>query len=188
VARPSRPPGFDMTYRPTEEVFGPPVAVWIPSIFYVLLAAAAIILVLVGEASPYGSPLHRYTVEQNALRFISARTFAAFLSLGALASLLRTGMRGVRVRGDGLEYRDVVSMLWPQVRRYRWAQIDRVQLDRPGIVALDLWDGTKVILPPVWDHDRLVLSLEKVALARAIPVSGGRGVDEIPEPGEYDDT
>lgn len=177
-----------MTYRPTEAVFGPPLVVWLPSILYVLLAVAAFALVLLGEASPYGSPLHRYTVEQNALRFISARSFAAFLALGAVASVLRTGMRGVRVRGDGLEYRDVVSMLWPQVRRYRWAQIDRVQLDRPGLVALDLWDGSKVILPPVWNHDGLATSLEKVALARAIPVSGARGVDEIPDPEEYDGT
>ncbi|MBN2195053.1 MAG: hypothetical protein JW751_19710 [Polyangiaceae bacterium] len=175
-----------MTYRPTEEAFGPPFLVWIPSILYVLLAATAIVLVAMGQASPHGSTLHRYVVEQNAVRFISAQSFAVILAISAVASVLRTGMRGVRLRGEGVEYRDVVSMLWPQVKRYRWAQIDRLLLDQPGIVVLELWDGSRVMLPSVWNHDRLLVALEKVALARAIPVQGARGVDEIPDPEEYD--
>lgn len=186
VARPSRPPGFDMTYRPTEEAFGPPLVVWLPTLLYVVIATAAVVLVIVGEASPYGSLLHTYVVEGNALRFISARTFAAVLALSAVAAVLKTSMRGVRVRGDGIEYRDVVSLLWPQVRRYQWAQIDRLQLGRAGAVAIELWDGSMAVLPPVAQHERLVTSLERVAIARAIPVSGGRGLDEIPEPEDYD--
>jgi hypothetical protein len=49
-------------------------------------------------------------------------------------------------------------------------------------VVLELWDGRRAELPRVEDMDGLIGTLEKVAAARAIPVLGGRGLDEIPEP------
>jgi hypothetical protein len=94
-------------------------------------------------------------------------------------------MRGVRVRGDAVEYRDVVSLAWPRVRRYKWAQIDRITL-RDGAIGLDLWDGTHTELPPVSDPPGLSRVLEQVAAARAIPITGGRGLDEIPDSEEFD--
>jgi hypothetical protein len=90
-------------------------------------------------------------------------------------------MRGVRVRGDGIEYRDIVSLLIPKLRRIRWAQLDRISLSRPGLVTLDLWDGTRAFLPRVQDYGLLAKTLEQVALARAIPLEGGAGLDDIPE-------
>jgi hypothetical protein len=38
------------------------------------------------------------------------------------------------------------------------------------------------VLPAVEDREGLVATLERVAAARDIPVQGGRGLDEIPEP------
>ena len=176
-----------MTYRPTETSFGPPLLIRIPSILYAALALTAVIVVLVAEGSPSSSWLYVNVVERGVRGIMSARTFAACLVVGAIASLLRTNMRGVRVRGDGVEYRDVVSLGIPRLKRFKWAQIDRVILDSPRSVALDLWDGTRAFLPEVSDRPSLSATLEKVAHARAIPVRGGKGLDEIPESGEFED-
>ncbi len=176
-----------MTYRPTETSFGPPLLLRIPSFLYAALALAAVIVVLVAESSPSTSWLYVNVVERGVRGFMSARVFAGCLVVGAIASVLRTNMRGVRVRGDGVEYRDVVSLGIPRLRRFKWAQIDRVILDAPRSVALDLWDGTRAFLPRVSDRLSLSATLEKVAYARAIPVRGGHGLDELPESSELGD-
>jgi hypothetical protein len=174
-----------MTYRPTETSFGPPFLLRVPSLLYVALALAAVIVVLIAESSSSTSWLYVNVVERGVRGFMSARVFAGCLVVGALASVLRTNMRGVRIRGDGVEYRDVVSLGIPRLRRYKWAQIDRVILDSPRSVALDLWDGTRAFLPEVSDRPTLSATLEKVAHARAIPVRGGKGLDELPDSAEF---
>lgn len=186
MARPSRPPGFDMTYRPTESVFGPPFVARIPSLLYMAIAIVVAALVLIAEQSP-GTELYAYIVERDVHRLISSRALAIILFVSALAAVLRSSMRGVRVRGDGVEYRDVLALGWPRVRHFRWPQIDCILLDQPRAVALDLWDGTRAFLPEVGDRDGLCAVLEKVAHARAIPVRGGAGLDELPESDEFDD-
>jgi len=187
MARPSRPPGFDMTYRPNESSFGPPFAARIPSILYLTVAIAGVIAVVLAEHSPSNSWLYINIVERGVKGFISARVCAGLLLLGAISSVLRTGMRGVRVRGDGVDYRDVAALGWPRARRFKWAQIDRIVLDMPHI-ALDLWDGTRSFLPNVEDRQALANVLEKVGHARAIPVRGGVGLDELPEANEFEET
>jgi hypothetical protein len=184
MARPSRPPGFDMTYRPAETAFGPPFVVHLPSIVYLVIALGAVVVVLVAENSAPGSYLYREVVLRGAHGFIGARTFAGLLVAGAVASLLKTSMRGVRIRGDGLEFRDVFALGLPRLRRYKWAQIDRIVLDTPRSITVELWDGTHAELPEVGDRGRLAVALEKVAHARAIPVRGGVGLDELPDEGE----
>ena len=180
MARASRPPGFDMTYRPTETSFGPPWLIRLPSLLYALLAASVVVVVLIAEGSSPSSWLYLNVVQRGVRGFMSARAFAGCLVVGAIASLLRSNMRGVRVRPDGVEYRDMVSLGIPRIRRFKWAQIDRVILDAPS-VALDLWDGTRAFLPDVSDRLSLSATLEKVAHARAIPVRGGSGLDELPD-------
>ena len=172
-----------MTYRPAESFFGPPLIVRVPSILYATIALFVVALVASAELGPPGSTLRAYMIERP--HPISARSFAIMVVIGAVASILRTGMRGVRIRGDAVEYRDVVSWAWPRVRRFKWAQIDRITL-RPEIISLDLWDGTRQELPPVNDARGLSRVLEKVAAARAIPITGGQGLDEIPESDEFD--
>jgi hypothetical protein len=185
MARPSRPPGFDMTYRPTESSFGPPFAARIPSLLYLFVALCGVAAVVMAEHSPSNSWLYVNIVERGVRGFVSARVCAGLLLMGAVSSLLRTNMRGVRVRGDGVDFRDVVALGWPRARRFKWAQIDRIVLDLPYI-ALDLWDGTRSFLPAVDDRQGLATVLEKVGHARAIPVRGGVGLDELPEAGEFD--
>jgi hypothetical protein len=152
---------------------------------YAAIAVLVAVMMLLAERGVPGTGLRAYLIEQP--HPIGPWTFVALIGVGAIASMLRASMRGVRVRGDSLEYRDVVSFAWPRVRRYRWAQIDRILLDAEQSLALDLWDGTRAFLPSVGDHRGLSAVLEKVGAARAIPVRGGVGLDEIPDSTEFDD-
>ena len=181
VSRASRPPGFDMTYRPREAVYSVPWLERVPSLVYLAAALVAVVLVLVGEHSDPGSWLFHYVVVQDHMRLISSRTFAVVLSLGAIASVLRGNMRGVRIFGDGVEAREITQLFFPRVRRYRWPQMALIVLDQRH-VAVELWDGQRALLPAVGDREGLAAELERVAAARDIPVQGGRGLDEIPDP------
>jgi hypothetical protein len=181
MARPSRPPGFDMTYRPAETSFGPPLVAHVPSLVYLGLAITAIVLVFLGERAPAGTFLYDQVVERSLSGFIGARAVAGILLLGACASLLKTSMRGVRIKGDGLDFRDVVTLGIPRLRRFKWAQIDRIVLDGQRSIVLELWDGTRAYLPEVNEREKLASALELVGHARAIPVRGGTGLDELPD-------
>lgn len=171
-----------MTYRPSERVYLPPWQKRILALLYLVAAVVLMVIVLVAESSSSNSELYVRIIEQNSRRIITPRTFAILVLVSAVAAGIQSGMRGVRIRGDGIEYRDIVSGFWPKLKRIRWAQIDRVVLDVPTEVVLELWDNSHVYLPKVADRESLASALEKVAMARAIPVRGGVGLDEIPEP------
>jgi hypothetical protein len=181
VSRASRPPGFDMTYRPRESVYSAPWLERVPSLVYLAAALLSVVFVVVGEHSSPGSWLHTYVVVQDRGRLLGSRAFAAVLTVGAIASVLRGNMRGVRIFGDGVEAREITQLFLPRVRRYRWPQMALIVLDQPH-VAVELWDGQRAVLPSVGDREGLIATLERVAAARDIPVQGGRGLDEIPEP------
>jgi hypothetical protein len=181
VSPASRPPGFDMTYRPREAVYTVPWLERVPSLVYLAAALVVVVLVLVGEHSDPSSWLFNYVVVQDHVRLISSRTFAVVLSLGAIASVMRGNMRGVRIFGDGVEAREITQLFFPRVRRYRWPQMALIVLDQPH-VSVELWDGQRAVLPAVGDREGLAAELERVAAARDIPVQGGRGLDEIPDP------
>jgi hypothetical protein len=95
-------------------------------------------------------------------------------------------MRGVIVHPEGLETRDMLGMGWPRVRRYAWPQIDKIVLDAGQSIAVDLWDGRREWLPKVGARDELAAELERVAMARAIPISGGTGLFDPPEDAEFE--
>jgi hypothetical protein len=164
--------GYDMTYRPRESVFGPPFAVRLPSFVYLAFALGVGGLVLAGEGSAYGTWLFHYVVEEDVHRPMSIRTFAIIVLVSALASVVRAGMRGVRLYPDGVEVRDVHSLIVPKFKRYRWAQIERVIVDGSSRIAFDLWDGSRTALPEVRDREGLAIALVRIAAARAIPVGG----------------
>lgn len=170
-----------MTYRPDERVFLPPWHKRLPAFAYLLVATVTLIVVLVAEASGSNSQLYVRLIEQNSRRLMTPRTFALLLFVSAGAAVVRSSMRGVRIRGDGIEYRDVLSGFWPKLRRMRWAQIDRILLDVPGEVVVEIWDGSSVYLPQVAEREGLLRTLEVTAAARAIPIRGGLGLDEIPD-------
>lgn len=183
MARISRPPGYDMTYKPTETVtFGPPWLEQLPSVGYLCVAVALVVVVVVGTLAPAGTWLFHYVVEADSQRVLGARPLAAIVLLSAIAAVVRARMRGVIVHPEGVEARDVVAAGWPRVRRYAWPQIDRIVLDAGAAIALDLWDGRREFLPKVSARERLALMLERVGTARAIPITGGTGLfDDVPE-------
>jgi hypothetical protein len=171
-----------MTYQPEECAFGPPWTARIPSLLYLFSAAAVGILVLVGENSGSNTVLFDYVVAQDPDRVMSIRTLSLVLLIGAISSVARASMRGVRVYPDGVEAREVHNFVVPRVRRYKWPQMERIVLDMKSGVALDLWDGSRAFLPDVSNRTKLESTLERVAAARAIPVRGGAGLDEVVEP------
>ena len=148
----------------------------------VYLAAAVVFAAVVATANMHtsGSWLFRYIVEGDAHRFLGARVLALFVLLGGVASVVRTSMRGVIVHPDGIETRSVVNFGWPRVKNCTWAEIDEFVFEQDAI-ALGLWHGERLWLPPVLDERGLRRALEKVAAARAIPMHGpaARSVDNV---------
>lgn len=175
-----------MTYRPRETVFGPPLTARLPSLVYLAVALGVGLLVVAGEHSGSNSWLFNYVVVADHRRPMSIRTLSVILFVSALAAVLRAGMRGVRIYPDGVEARDVLNMVVPKLRRYRWPQIEAIVLDQRTSIALDLWDGSRVFLPTVSDAAGLVAALQTVAEARAIPVQGAPATDEVIEDEEGD--
>jgi hypothetical protein len=204
MARPSRPPGFDMTYKPKKATYGPPFLRRLPALIYFGVASIAGILVLIAPLFSRDSWLYQYIVEADYHRMMGSKVFAILLFSSALAAVLRQAISGVVVHADGIEIREVVALGLPKFSRYAWAQIDRVRIpsrvavnkqrvdqvqnpDNPlaDKIRLDLWDGSKAWLPAVQKHSELSVTIERVALARAIPIEGGSGVlDELGNPFE----
>jgi hypothetical protein len=166
-----------MTYRPREEFFGPPFAQWIPAILHVCFATALAAFVFVVERGSQDSATYTYLFRRS--HIISVQVVEVAFATSALAAVLRTQMRGVRVKGEYLEYRDLLASFWPKVRKIRWAQMDRVILHESGAVSVELWDGTTEFLPSVQNPDGLSRVLAEVALARAIAVTGAHRFDDL---------
>lgn len=200
MARISRPPGFDMTYRPERATFLLPFAARLPSLIYF---GAACLLVLAIVGAPYVSPtswLYREVVIGDMTRVVSSSMLAVFIFASAAASIFRQQLAGVVVRPDGIEMREILPFGMPRIRRLAWAQIDRVAIPRanpapvvesprdPVVkgfkkIRLDLWNGHHAFLPDVAKQIDLALIIERVALARAIPIEGGTGlVDDLGNP------
>jgi hypothetical protein len=199
MARISRPPGFDMTYRPDKrQSFGPPLKERALTLAYLGFAVIVIGIILYGQNAPSNSIFFRYVVEGDRTRVVSSSVCAIILGVSATAAFLREQMRGVIVHPDGIEMRELLSFGLPKVRRLAWSQIDRVSVPpadpreralKPGFrgIRLDLWDGTRTWLPKVSNPTALSLLLERVALARAIPIEGGTGLlDDLGNPMEDD--
>ena len=166
-----------MTYRPVEEFFGPPLSVRLPAFIHAGVAVCVVALVLIVERGSRDSSLYHYMFRQ--AHYVDTHLAAGLFALSSVMSMMRDSMRGVRIRPNFLEYREIVNAVWPRVRKYRWAQIDRVIFEESGSISLDLWDGRREILPLVSNTNELRAVLERLALARAIPVIGGVGWDEV---------
>jgi hypothetical protein len=166
-----------MTYRPSEEFFGPPLTLRLPGLIHLTLGLLVVLTVFLVERGSRDGSLYRYLFRDRHL--IDPYLAAGAFMLSAVLSMFRDGMRGVQIRKNWIEYRELISLLWPRVRRYRWAQIEGVTFEPSGNISLDLWDGTREFLPPVGNADGLRTVLERLAMARAIPVRGGQGLEDL---------
>lgn len=185
-----------MTYRPERRVaFGPPLRERVPTLAYFAFALIITGVIVYGQNAPSGSWLFEYVVEGDRHRLIPSSVCAIILFCSALAGVLREQMRGVIVHPEGLELRELFGLGLPRVRRLAWSQIDRVAVPSAEArqasvkegkgkgIRLDLWDGSRTWLPEVSNLMGLAVMLERVALARAIPVEGGTGLlDDLGNP------
>ncbi len=171
--------------------FGPPLKERLPWFAYFAFALVIVGIIVYGQNAPTNSTLFRYVVEEDRHRIMPASVCGIILFCSALAGLLRDQMRGVVVRPEGVELRELLAFGIPRVRKWTWAQIDRMRLpttedttaENPvlhGDITLDLWDGSSTLLPTVNNKLGLALVLERVALSRSIPIEGGTGMlDDI---------
>lgn len=180
-----------MSYRPERRVaFGPPLKERLPSLAYLAFALAVTGIIVYGQHAPSGSTLFHYVVEGDRGRVIPSSVAAIILFTSALAAVIREQMRGVILHPEGIDIRDLLSLGVPRVRRFHWQQIDKVFVpDARGgaapakTIRIDLWDGSRTWLPDVARSSELGMMLERVALARAIPIEGGTGlVDDLGNP------
>lgn len=189
-----------MTYRPAGSVsFAPPMRERLPSLGYLAFALLVSALIVYGQNAPSGTWIFNYVVEGDRNRLVPSSVCAIILFSSALAAVLREQMRGVVVHPDGIEMRELLPLGWPRIKRFQWSQIDRLfvppslgqapsaaEASREGprkMIRLDLWDGSSAWLPSVANTVDLAVMLEKVALARAIPIEGGTGLlDDLGNP------
>lgn len=183
-----------MTYRPERRIaFGPPMRQRLPSLAYLAFAGIVTGLIVYGQHAPSSSTLFHYVVEGDSGRLIPASVCAIILVSSALAAVLREQMRGVILHPEGIDVRELLSLGVPRVRRFHWSQIDKVFVPGEGdqtqkTIRLDLWDGSRTWLPSVARAGELGIMLERVALARAIPIEGGTGmIDDLGNPLDGDD-
>lgn len=185
-----------MTYKPAgARSFGPPLMERLPAFGYLALVTAVVGVIVYGHAAPSTSNIFEYVVVRDQHRIVTSTTCALILSASAIAAVVRTHLRGVVVHPDGIEMRELLPLGWPRIRRFHWSQIDRVLVpsanetirrERPDsrrTIGLNLWDGSTATLPEVANIIDLSVIIEKVALARAIPVVGGTGlIDDLGNP------
>lgn len=179
-----------MTYRPERRVaFGPPLKQQLPSFAYLVFALAVCGIIVYGQHAPSSSVLFQYVVEGDRGRVVPSSVCAIILVTSALAAVMREQMRGVVLHPEGIDVRELLSLGWPRVRRFHWSQIDRMFVPPADggapakTIRLDLWDGSRTWLPDVAKASELGIMLERVALARAIPIEGGTGlVDDLGNP------
>ena len=157
---------FEMAYNPNPDerfAFGPPLWQRLPSLLFLGFAATIGMATVLAHQGSSNTALYRFIVTEN-------RTPLVFvIVLAAVATFIRSGLRGVIITREGVETR-TLSMGFPRVRKYRWPQIDRVVLDNEDVL-FELWNGTYERLPKVRNGQKMVDLLERVAIGRGRQVT-----------------
>ncbi len=165
---------FEMAYSPVSrapEKFGPPMRQRVGSmVFFAFAIAIAVLVAVAYYASSSNSALYVWVVEGDRARPLPAPVLAFFVFLSSVGTLVRARMRGVVVHVDGIEARYLLPMGVPRVKRWAWAQIERVVIDDESAM-LELWDSTYERLPDVARPQDLGALLERIAASRRIVVT-----------------
>jgi hypothetical protein len=165
---------FEMAYSPASrgpEKFGPPLRQRLGSmLFFAFGLTIATLVAIAYYASSSNSALYMWIVEGDRARPLPAPVLAFFVFVSGVGTLVRARMRGVVVHGDGIEARYLLPLGVPRVKRWAWAQIERVVLDDEGAM-LELWDSTYERLPDVARPRELGALLERIAGSRRIVVT-----------------
>jgi hypothetical protein len=167
---------FEMSYSPpseggVREKFGPPLRTRIPSALY--LAGALVLggVVLYAYSwAPSTSRVFDWVVEGDRARPISANILAIIVVVSAMATVLRTHMRGVLVSDEWIEARYLLPFGIPRARRWGWPQVSRIIVDGDR-VGFEFRDGSFERLPEVAKGRDLIAMLLKHAERLRIDVT-----------------
>lgn len=163
---------FDMSY-PAQDgptLFGPPLRQRLPSFLYLAIAIIAAVVIFVAPTMSRGSFLFMWVVEGDRGRPLSAAALSLILVASAIGTVIRAHMRGVVVKREGIEARYLLTLGFPRIKKWNWAQIHRMVLDDEHIM-LELWDNAYARLPEVGDTKALSRLLEQIGAARSIQVT-----------------
>ena len=151
--------------------FGPPLRSRLPSALYLMgaLTLGAVVLYAYTLA-PSSSRLFVWAVEGDRDRPVSAGVLAAVVLVSALATVLRTHMRGVLISEHWIEARYLLPLGIPKARRWGWPQVLRVVVDDTR-VGFELWDGSFEKLPEVGSPAALLQSILQHAQRRRIDIT-----------------
>jgi hypothetical protein len=165
---------FDMSYEPPRGArakFGPPLRARVPSALYLIAALGLGSVILYAYSwAPSSSRIFAWVVEGDRGRPISANILAIIVVVSAVATVLRTHMRGVLVSEDWVEARYLLPLGIPRARRWGWPQVLRVVVDGTNL-AFELWDGSFERLPEVAKGRELVDMVCQYAQQRRIDVT-----------------
>ncbi len=165
---------FEMAYSPVARravSFGPPLRQRIPSLLFFLFGTVLVGLVLTAYyIASSNSALYVWIVDGDRARPLPSAVLAVVIFLSALGTVVRARMRGVIVHPDGIEGRYLLPMGVPRVKRWTWAQVERVVVDDEGAM-LELWDTTYERLPDVARPKEMAALLEEIARERRIVVT-----------------
>jgi hypothetical protein len=173
---------FEMSYSPPSGVgvrakFGPPLRSRIPSALYLAGALLLGSVVLYAYSwAPSTSRVFDWVVERDHDRPISANILAIMVVVSAMATVLRTHMRGVLVSDEWVEARYLLPLGIPRARRWGWPQVNRIIVDGTR-VGFELRDGSFERLPEVAKGPDLVQTVTGHAARLRIDVTVLRRLD-----------
>jgi hypothetical protein len=163
---------FEMAYSPADSDrfrFGPPIHQWIASLVFLCVAVAMVGAVVIGQGSS-NTQLSHWLADQDRGRPIGSLGLSLIVLLSAVGTVIRAQMRGVIVRGDGVEARYLLPLGVPKIRRWTWAQVERIVVDDRSVM-FELWNGEYERMPAVRDTAGLRDLLQRIATARKIRVT-----------------
>ena len=164
---------FEMTYEPPDGArvkFGPPMRARIPSAIYLAAAIVFAGVTCLAYNSPPGSPLFGWAVEGDRIRPLSVSVIAIVVVISAVATVIRTQMRGVIITDDWIEARSLLALGIPRARRWGWPQVTRIIVDGAR-TGLQFYNGGFERLPEVADGRALAQHIIRHAARHKIDVT-----------------
>lgn len=158
---------FEMAYAPEKSdrfAFGPPLLSRIPGFAFLAFAVVIGLLVFAAYHGSSNSSLYIWVVEGDRNRPFGSGPLAFIILFAAVGNVIKSSLKGVIVTADAVEVR-VTQAGFPKVKRWTWAQIDRLVVDDEDVL-LELWNGSYERLPKVRDGKKLADLLASIATAR----------------------
>jgi len=163
---------FEMAYAPEKSdrfAFGPPMVARLPGLAFLAFGVVVALLVFAAYHGSSNSSLYIWVVEGDRNRPMGSGPLAFIILFAAIGNVIKTSLKGVIVTADAVEIR-VTQAGFPKVKRWTWAQIDRLVVDGEDVM-LELWNGSYERLPKVRDGLKLADLLARIATARGRAVT-----------------